>query len=323
MMGTMNGSGAAALTPEAGAGRNESAPLAGIEYLDAWRWAQRPLPGSVPPLAGFSPIDLDQAAPTDDDAEDDVTAVIATAVASIRALISIDPTFLDPQALARLTEGVEQTRRMADAAATRVACAIDSRTPFRDQGYFNAKTFLKQRAQLSGPEAHRRVQTAHMRNRLAEWADAARAGTVGVAQSEAMARVAANPRIEPSVLTRDAGMLLDDAMSLPFAEFERNLRAWESLADPVSDAADNERTRARRTVDLIPRPGGGWNLAASCRSSPASSSPRSSPGTAKPSGDSTGRRPASVSVTLPRRPTWCAPSHSGEPTRFSRWRGLR
>lgn len=253
----MNGSGATALTPEVGGGRDESAPLAGAEYLDAWRSTQRPFPGSVPPLAGFSPVDLDQ--PVSDG--DDVTAVIATAVASIRALISIDPTFLDPQALATLTEGVEQARRMADAAATRVSGAIDARTPFREQGYFNAKTFLKQRAQLSGPEAHRRLQTARMRHRLVEWADAARAGTVGVAQSEAMARVVANPRIDPSILTRDAGMLLDDAMSLPFDEFERNLRVWEALADPVGDLADNEGARARRTVNLIPRPDGGWNLA--------------------------------------------------------------
>lgn len=260
MMGSMNRSGAPALPPDVGAGRDDSAPVAGIEYLDAWRWAQRPFPGSVPPLAGFSPIDLDQAVPTDDDDADDLTTVIATAIASIRALISIDPTFLDPQALATLTEGVEQTRRMADAAATKVTCAIDERTPFRSQGYFNAKTFLKQRAQLSGPEAHRRVQTARMRNRLAEWADAARAGTVGVAQSEAMARVAANPRIDPDVLQRDAGMLLDDAMSLPFAEFERNLRNWEVLADPRGDDAGNERARSRRTVNLIPQPDGGWNL---------------------------------------------------------------
>ena len=104
----MTGSGAAALPPEVGVGSDE--PLAGIEYLDAWRWAHRPFPGSVPPLAGFSPIDLDRAVPTDDDDADDLTTVVATAIASIRALISIDPSFLDPQALATLTEGVEQTR---------------------------------------------------------------------------------------------------------------------------------------------------------------------------------------------------------------------
>jgi len=39
-----------------------------------------------------------------------------------------------------------------------------------------------------------------------------------------MARVTANTRIDPDVLLRDAGMLLDDAINLPYTEFERNLR---------------------------------------------------------------------------------------------------
>ena len=245
--------------------------------------------GQVPPLAGFASTDAEEVVTTD---SRDVHVSIAIVVQAVDALGSFDPALLDPHTLATLVEGVEQARRMIEAAATRATAAVDVRTPFEQRGYFNAKTFLTQRCQLSGPEAYRRVQTARMRERLPEWYGAARSGAVGVAQSEAMARVAANPRIDPEVLDRDAGMLLDDATTLPFAEFERNLRTWETLADQA-------------------------------KNSPASSSPRSSPGTAKPSGDSTGRRPASVSVTVPRKPTWCAPSHSGEPTRSSRWRGLR
>ncbi len=266
----MNSSGAAAVDgdPAEGCEANDSTPLAGVEYLDAWRAAVRPFPGSVPPLAGFSPSEPDDAEPDDAVSEDavegaapsDVARAVSAAVAGIALLGSIDPVVLGSPLLAELAEGVEQVRRMADAAATAVAGSIDHRNPFRTQGYFSAKTFLKQRAQLSGPEAFRRIQTARMRDRLAEWADAARRGAVGIAQSEAMGRVAANPRIEAQVLARDAGMLLDDAMSLPFEDFERNLRTWEALADPVGDDARNERARARRTFDLHPRPDGGWNL---------------------------------------------------------------
>ncbi len=89
-----------------------------------------------------------------------------------------------------------------------------------------------------------------MRNQLGEWAQAARAGAVGVAQSEAMARVTANPRIDPDVLARDAGMLLDDAINLPYVEFERNLRTWEARADPVGDHTRNERAHQRRADGL-------------------------------------------------------------------------
>ncbi len=254
----MNQSAAGPATVPSGDSRATDAPtrLSGIGYLDAWRAAVRPFPGSVPPFAGFSPVDSAELVPDGDT----VSAAIAAAVLTIEALGKLDPMDIEPEALARMAEGVEQLRRLTDAAATDVACAVDVRTPFRSQGYFNARTFLKQRAQLSGTEAYRRIQTARMRDRLGEWAHAARTGTVGVAQSELMGRVAANPRIEPDVLARDAGMLLDDAINLPFAEFEHNLRTWEALADPVGDDDRNERTKARREVDLRPRPDGGWNI---------------------------------------------------------------
>ncbi len=256
----MNQSGAAAAVPSeddrAPDASDASAPLAGIEFLDAWRAAVQPFPGSVPPFAGFSPADADE--PVAD--HDAIAAAIASAISAVDVLGTIDPSAAEPQVLAQLVEGTEQLRRMVDAAATSVACAIDASTPFRSLGYLNTRTFLKQRAQLSGPEAHRRIQTARMRNHLDEWATAARTGSVGVAQSEAMARVAANPRIDAELLARDAGMLLDDAINLPYADFDRNLRTWEALADPIGDDVRNERAKARREVNLTPRPGGGWNL---------------------------------------------------------------
>jgi len=262
----MNQSGAAAAAAAATAptedplGSDTSAPLSGIEYLDAWRVAVRPFPGSVPPFAGFSPTDT--ADPVADITNGDaVGAAIAAAIAAIESLGSIDPTGADADVLAQLVEGVEQARRMIDAAATGVAGVIDARNPFRtSHGYLNAKTFLTQRAQLSAPEAYRRLQTARMRTRLPEWARAAHTGTVGIAQSNAMARVAANTHIDPDVLARDAGMLLDDAINLPYTEFERNLRMWEALADPDGDHTRNERAEARREVNLHPRPAGGWNI---------------------------------------------------------------
>ena len=251
----MNPSGAAAAPPasEGGLGGGEPTQSSGVEFLDAWRAAVQPFPGSVPPFAGCSPAEFSSAdveksvaAPDLVDLGDVVAASIDSAVATIVALGEIDPSDAEPQVLARLVEGVEQLRRMVDAAATGLAGAIDSRTPFRSQGYFNARTFLKQRAQLSGPEVHRRIQTARLRDRLPEWAHAAHTGAVGVAQSELMARVTSNPRLDPDVVARDAGMLLDDAINLPYVDFERNLRTWEALADPIGDDDRNERSTASR-----------------------------------------------------------------------------
>ena len=153
----------------------------------------------------------------------DIVALLADAVDAITTLGSIDATTADAQVLDQLVAGVEQLRRMTDAAATDAAAIVDARNPFRSQGYMNARTYLKQRAQLSGPEAHRRLQTAHMRDRLPEWSNAARSGTVGVAQSEAMARVTANTHIDAEVLERDAGMLLDDAINAALVDHIRRV----------------------------------------------------------------------------------------------------
>ncbi len=126
-------------------------------------------------------------------------------------------------------ERVEALRRTVEAAAVAAAGVIDRSNPFRAQGFFSAKTAVKHMCKLSGPEAHRRVQTARLHHALPDWATAEADGAVGVAQCELMARVGANPRIPTTLLDRDTPSLLDDAISQPFDEFERRARRWEAL----------------------------------------------------------------------------------------------
>jgi len=251
---------------------DSGAPLAGVAFLDAWRRELRPLPGSVPPVAGFDPgaiaststsTSMSTAASSvaaGDAVGDVVGEAVSVAVAAATGLAGVDVAGLGAGALSDLAQGAEQVRRMLEAVSARIAGRVDDANPFREQGYFNAKTFLKQRLQLSGAEAFRRVQVAHLHDELPDWAAAQADGRVGVAQCELMARVVANPRVGRDVLRRDAGMLLDDAMTLPYADFERNVRTWEALADPDGDRDRNERQKAARDVSLRPRPEGGWAL---------------------------------------------------------------
>ena len=197
------------------------------------------------------------------DAADLVGALVFQAVNTVEALADLDPRQLDPAELTQWAEGIERVRRMAEAAAVAVAGHVDRDNPFRDDGFFSGKAWLRHRLQLSGPEAHRRVQSARMHRRLDDWAEAEQVGGVGVAQSELMGRVAANPRIDDEVLQRDSSMLLEDATTLPFDDFERNVRMWEALADADGDRARNERRKAERHVAIRPRPQGGWTLSGS------------------------------------------------------------
>jgi len=185
---------------------------------------------------------------------------VRQAVTAIADLADIDVSALDASEMRDWLVGIEQLRRSLEAVAVAAAGAVDRSNPFRDQGFFTAKTVVKHMCRLSGPEAHRRVQTARLHEALSDWAVAEADGDVGVAQSELMARIAANPRIASAVLERDAPSLLDDAIGLPFDEFERRARTWEALADPDGDLAKNERQKAARNFGIRPRPEGGWTI---------------------------------------------------------------
>jgi hypothetical protein len=185
---------------------------------------------------------------------------VTRASAALAGLFDVDVPSLDAVELRSWLEEVEGLRRVVEAAAVAAAGVVDRSNPFRAQGFLSTKTVVKHMCKLSGPEAHRRVQTARLHQVVPEWADAEADGRVGVAQCELMARVAANPRIPAVVLERDSPALLDDAISQSFDEFERRVRMWEALADPDGDRDRNERLHADRDVRVRPRPEGGWTI---------------------------------------------------------------
>ena len=212
-------------------------------------------------LAGRPTVEL-RALGADEEvaARDLLGASVFQAVNTVELLGNLDPAEFDAAALVQWADGIEQVRRMAEAAAVAVAEHVDRTAPFRDQGFFSARTWLRHRLQLSGAEALGRVQTARMHRKLPGWAEAEQVGGVGVAQSELMARVSANPRINGDLLIRDSDALLIDAMELSYDEFEGRVRTWEALADPDGDRVRHERQRANRQLTLRPRKQGGWRL---------------------------------------------------------------
>ncbi len=189
-----------------------------------------------------------------------VEAALGRALAAAEELARLDPADLDPGALSALAVGVERLRRRVDATAVRTAAHVDAAEPFVGDGFSCARVWLQHRVGLSGSEALRRVRAARLHRRCELWANAAAAGVVGVAQTELLARVVANPRISDETLARDRFELLQDAMDLPYREFERRARRWEMLADAAGAAGRAERQRAGRDVRIRRRPDGGWRL---------------------------------------------------------------
>ena len=192
-----------------------------------------------------------------------VEELVRRASAAVDALQMLNPALLSNESLEALAVGTEKVRRQVDAAGVGIAGHVDTAQPFRGDGYFSAKAWLKKRLQVSGAEAYRRVQTARMHDRLPLWESAANCGQVGVAQSELIANLAANPRLDPATLHRGAWELFIDALELPYKEFEANVRKFEKLADAEGAAEQAERNRLNRDVDIKRRKNGSWDLSGS------------------------------------------------------------
>jgi hypothetical protein len=189
-----------------------------------------------------------------------VAAVVEHCAQALAVLEAVDPSEFDRATVEAWALGVEQLRRQAAAAAIAVADHVDEAQPFRDQGFFTAKSWLQHRLQLSGAEAYGRVQEARLRRAVRVWNNALAGGQVGIAQTRLMARIAANPRIPADVLTRGVRQLMVDAMDQPYAEFERRALTFEALADPIGAATKAEQARQRRNATMRQLPEGGWTL---------------------------------------------------------------
>ena len=187
---------------------------------------------------------------------------VDTALRAIETLVIDQHAQLDGAGLQRLAIGVEKVRRSAEAAAVAVAERVDATNPFRTDGFFTGKNWLRHRLQLSKVDAFRRVQMARMQPRFPEWTEAAVAGEVGISQTMLMAQIAANPRLPGDQLRQRAPELLDDAINLQYEEFKAKALRWESLADPQGAADKVTRTNERRHALMNGRDQGGWALTA-------------------------------------------------------------
>lgn len=178
---------------------------------------------------------------------------------AIDDLRSADLTVLGREWFARYVRSLDEVAARLDAIGIEAAAEAQRRGHDRDQGFFSTKAWLKHHVQLTGPDAHGRMQTLRLFELLPSWAAAARSGEVGVAQTRLMARVAANPRVHVALLDC-VESLLADAIVLPYDEFERRLRDFERSADQAGAQRRAERNHDARDAMMRQRHDGSWVL---------------------------------------------------------------
>ncbi len=185
----------------------------------------------------------------------------AALVSAIAKLAAVDVSVLPDVVADEWARHVERARRISEAAAVEVAADVDAQARFREaDGVLSTHAWLRHTHQLSGAEAHRRMQVARFLDRAPQWRKAFADGLVPIASVEAMARTAANPRIADEALDSALDDLLGDACGRSFDEFAGYVKTWERLA---ADDHGRDRTAAlaeQRHVTLRPRMAGGWKL---------------------------------------------------------------
>ena len=192
------------------------------------------------------------------DAVGDVGAALVSVIARLQA---IDASSLPDAAAREWADHVERARRVSEAAAVRVAADVEAQARFREvDGVLSTHAWLRDRHRLSGAEAQRRLQVARFLERAPQWRRAFADGLVAIAQVEAMARAAANPRIADVELVGVLDELLDDARRDRHDTFADKVCSWERLIDDEGTRANRNSIRDRRRVTLRPRRSGGWRL---------------------------------------------------------------
>ena len=235
-------------------GGASGSPAGGRVYGDDFVWYPADTERCYNPVTDIAIGDIAQPSP------EWMAAVVEHCAQGLALLERVDPSGFDAATTMAWAKGVEQLRRQATAAGIAVAEHLDTAQPFKDLGFFTAKAWMKHHLQLSGAEAYGRVQEARLRRAVRVWNNALAGGQVGVAHTRLMARIAANPRIEPEVLTAGVWNLMADAMDVSYLEFERRALTWEALADPIGAADRAERNRQRRNAVMHQHTDGGWDL---------------------------------------------------------------
>lgn len=133
------------------------------------------------------------------------------------------------QELGALLQRTEQTRSVVDAAANAVLDRFDAQGAAAYDGLRSTSSWLRQRCQMTGATAARRVRVARALRELPEVGDGFRSGRFSADQADLFARHR-SPRTAEA-MTQDEAVLAALADRLRPDDLARELRGWAEMVD--------------------------------------------------------------------------------------------
>ncbi|HSL58868.1 MAG TPA: DUF222 domain-containing protein, partial [Acidimicrobiales bacterium] len=189
--------------------------------------------------------------------------VMEELAAALAAYQELDLEVLTAEELLVVVRDAEVMHRRMDHGTDRLAGEVHRTGAHRVDGHRNAKSALMHLGRLPGAEAAQRISRARGLRSLPCVADAYRRGTVPTASMLAIARVAANRRVQPFLESADA-LFAEQAATETHGELMVFLAQWERLADGDGAAQRSEITHARRRAAFVQDPiEESWTLTAS------------------------------------------------------------
>lgn len=177
------------------------------------------------------------------------------------ATVVEDTQSMDDSGVTERLRQLELERRRLDAETFALITLAQARGAHRDDCHLSVAGWLRANLNWSGPQVAAAKKAARLVDTHEAVGDALHEGHIGAAQVHELARAARNPRCG-SEIGEVLDLLLEHAEQLPFDDFRRVVRRWESLADEDGAAVDAEVNETNRTAS-VHEVGGAVDLRAS------------------------------------------------------------
>lgn len=191
----------------------------------------------------------------------DATELLDELIGVVAGLQAHDLGRLTAKESLALVRTVEVAQRRLEHVATRLAGHLDATGAYGVDGHRSAKAALVHIGRLPGAEAHARVQTARALRSLPGVEAVFAEGEAPVASVRAIARVAANPRVQGFLDEVVDEVFADQARTSRHGDLVAFVREWERVADSDGPGVDPARSFERRTASHVQNEAdGSWTL---------------------------------------------------------------
>ncbi len=192
-------------------------------------------------------------------AESTVVLPVGALVAAVDGLLAVEPSSLTDDELAAAMVSLRREQARLAAATVEFTAAFDARRVHAEDGSRSAADWIATRARLPRGQLRADVRLGRRLRAMPHTRAALRAGEIALAHAQRLSGLAANPRTATH-FPEGEPLLVANARTMRFDDFERTLDHWRDAADPDGPERRLARDHDLRRVQLATGLGGVGHL---------------------------------------------------------------